>query len=450
VAVTVEVTVNGSADPASRYLTWTPYPAQVRLVSGDDATGPVTVLLRNAAGNVGRLAFRADPTEDGEPETKAELPVDGSPVDVLLSGEFMAPSVDDGDAVLEAVVDGEMVAQVPFMVRIRKDAETLTDAERDRFVSAFAVLNNRGLGTFRGFHAMHTEDTNDEAHGLDAFLPWHRAYLLDLERELQLIDPAVTLPYWRFDQPAPRLFSPDFMGAPSGAPSALGGPPPVLSAANPLRSWTINGAPWVDRHPRFADPRGSAASPQPGRTVLAEQTLLAFAAQQDLPYAFEDVAGVPDEEQEIGFRDILEGNPHGAAHVSFAGYIRAPGTAAGDPLFFLLHCNVDRIWAQWQWHEGRFDGTDVATYFYRGAAGDPVQTRIGHNLLDTMWPWNGETGGMRPVTAPRQPLLASRVVAGPPPTPTVGDLIDFQGQAEGRPPCGFDYDDVPFEKRPHP
>ena len=443
--VTVELTVNGSADPVGRYLTWTPYPAQLRLVAPDTATGPVTVLLRNAATNVGRLAFRSDPTEDGEPETTLELPVDGSPVDVLLSGEFMAPSVEDGDAVLEAVVDGEVVAQVPFMVRVRKDAESLTDAERDRFVSAFASLNNRGLGVFRGFHAMHTEDTNDEAHGLDAFLPWHRAYLLDLERELQVIDPSVALPYWRFDAPAPRLFSPDFVGAPAGAPSALGGPPPVLSAANPLRSWTIDGAPWVDRHPRFADPRTGPASPQQGRTVLDERTLLLFAAQEDLAYAYED-----DPDQRPGFRDILEGNPHGAAHVSFAGYIRSPGTAAGDPLFFLLHCNVDRIWAQWQWHEERFDGEAVEAYFYRGRSGDAVQTRIGHNLHDTMWPWNGVTGGVRPVTAPRQPLLASRVVAGPPTTPTVGDLVDFQGHATGRPPCGFDYDDVPFERRPQP
>ncbi len=443
--VTVELTVNGSADPVGRYLTWTPYPAQLRLVAPDAATGPVTVLLRNASGNVGRLAFRAAPTEDGEPETTLQLPVDGSPVDVLLSGEFMAPSVEDGDAVLEAVVDGEVVAQVPFMVRVRKDAETLTDAERDRFVSAFASLNNRGLGIFRGFHAMHTEDTNDEAHGLDAFLPWHRAYLLDLERELQVIDPSVALPYWRFDAPAPRLFSPDFVGAPAGAPSSFGGPPPVLSAANPLRSWTINGAPWVDRHPRFADPRTGAASPQRGRTVLDERTLLLFAAQEDLAYAYVD-----DVDQRPGFRDILEGNPHGAAHVSFAGYIRSPGTAAGDPLFFLLHCNVDRIWAQWQWHEERFDGEAVEAYFYRGRSGDAVQTRVGHNLHDTMWPWNGVTGGVRPVTAPRQPLLASRVVAGPPTTPTVGDLIDFQGHAAGRPPCGFDYDDVPFEMRPQP
>ena len=47
-----------------------------------------------------------------------------------------------------------------------------------------------------------------EAHGFSAFYPWHRAYLLDLERELQNIDPSVSLPYWRFDQPAPGLFTP--------------------------------------------------------------------------------------------------------------------------------------------------------------------------------------------------------------------------------------------------
>jgi hypothetical protein len=34
--------------------------------------------------------------------------------------------------------------------------------------------------------------------------------------------------------------------------------------------------------------------------------------------------------------------------VRFGGSIRDPTTAAKDPLFFLLHCNVDRLWAKWQ------------------------------------------------------------------------------------------------------
>ena len=84
--VTLELTVNGSADPIGRYLTWTPYPAQVRLVAPDSA-GPVTVLLRNAADNVGRVAFRTDcRPRTARRSWPSSLPVDGSPVDLLLSG----------------------------------------------------------------------------------------------------------------------------------------------------------------------------------------------------------------------------------------------------------------------------------------------------------------------------------------------------------------------------
>jgi hypothetical protein len=59
---------------------------------------------------------------------------------------------------------------------------------------------------------MHTQVSSPEAHGAPGFLPWHRAYLLDLERELQNIDPSVALPYWRFDQAAPNLFVKEFIG----------------------------------------------------------------------------------------------------------------------------------------------------------------------------------------------------------------------------------------------
>ena len=93
--------------------------------------------LRNAPGNVGRLRFRDDAAEEGERDAHLTLPVDGSPVPFLISGDLGEASVDDGDAVLEVTVDGAVVAQIAFMVRIRKDAETLTDPERDRFLAAF-------------------------------------------------------------------------------------------------------------------------------------------------------------------------------------------------------------------------------------------------------------------------------------------------------------------------
>ena len=101
------------------------------------------------------------------------------------------------------------------MVRVRKDATTLTAAERDRFLSAFARFNDRGLGRFSDFRNVHTQAGSPEAHFRAGFLPWHRSFLLDLERELQDIDPTVAMPYWRFDRPARSLFRRDFMGVAS-------------------------------------------------------------------------------------------------------------------------------------------------------------------------------------------------------------------------------------------
>ena len=134
----------------------------------------------------------------------------------------------------------------------------------------------------------------------------------------------------------------------------------------------------------------------------------------------------------------MEGNPHGSAHTSFGGSIssiRRPPPK--DPLFFLLHCNVDRLWAKWQRQNGRFDPAVAASYDSNHAS------PVGHKLPDTMWPWNGVTGGPRPPTAPGGAMAASPCVAAPGLQPRV------QGHA-GLPRCrsdaasnmGFDYDDV--------
>ena len=67
------------------------------------------------------------------------------------------------------------------------------------------------------------------------------------------------------------------------------------------------------------------------------------------------------ENETIGLGDAfvdfeeMEGNPHGSAHVSFGGSISSIPTAAKDPLFFMLHANVDRLWAKWQAQFGGFE-----------------------------------------------------------------------------------------------
>jgi tyrosinase len=141
------------------------------------------------------------------------------------------------------------------------------------------------------------------------------------------------------------------------------------------------------------------------------------------------------------FRD-KEDDPHGQAHVSFGGYIHDPWTAAKDPLFFLLHCNVDRLWAKWQQRQnGRFD-PGVATSF-----DERPTSRPGHKLNDTMWPWNDITSATdptRPSDAPGGPLVASPCVDVPGPQPRVQDCIDYRGVINAASTMGFDYDDVQF------
>jgi tyrosinase len=421
VAVTIEVRVNGTADASGRYVTWAPAPCELRVTDADGATAPITVRLRTRPRSRGRLVFRTQPAAAPVPELEVRLDHRGRPSSLFVAGEFGAPSRADGDAVLEVRrgTTTTVLASVPMMVRIRKNAETLTAAERNRFLRALARLNDRGAGIFRDFRNVHTDDTSDEAHGLDGFLPWHRAYLLDLERELQRIDPSVTLPYWRFDQPAPKLFRTTFFGAPDASGLAR------LSATNPLQLWMTDGIPGIDRSPLFDVTVSGADGP------LGPVTPEGVIVQANVPYGT--------------LRPVFEGNPHGRAHISFDGWISAIGTAAKDPLFFLLHCNVDRLWAKWQWFRRRFDATRTESYPFVGSATSARRTRIGHNALDTMWPWNNVRGGARPLTAPRQPFPGSPTVAAPAVRPTVGAMLDFQGRADPARRLGFDYDDVPYE-----
>ena len=104
----------------------------------------------------------------------------------------------------------------------------------------------------------------------------------------------------------------------------------------------------------------------------------------------------------------------------------------------MLHCNVDRLWAKWQKQENRFNPNLAASF--HGSGSNP----IGHNLPDTMWPWNGITGGSRPPTAPGGTMAASPCVTAPGPQPRVREVLDYPGQATASARMGFDYDDVPF------
>jgi tyrosinase len=404
----VELQINNSINPGARFVSWAPSPCRIRVTNPSGATSPVVnvQITATSAASAGAVVFRSGTTGAFSSSVTVPVPTNGTSVPFFVAGKFGRPSVNNGDVKIEARTGTTLVGSVQVMVRVRKNANTLTPGERDRFVSAFAQLNNQGAGRFADFRDMHTQVSSPQAHGAPGFLPWHRAYLLDLERELQVIDPSISLPYWRFDQPAPNIFTREFLGVSDSLGTVQ------FSSTNPLQFWKTDGVQGINRRPFF-----STSTAPPG--LRNEAQTLALGSQYP------------------AFR-TLEGNPHGSAHTSFGGSISSIPTAARDPLFFLLHCNVDRLWAKWQRRFGRFDPAQAASY-------DSIPgIRVGHSLPDTMWPWNGITGGTRPPTAPGGAMAASPCVGAPGPQPRVRDSLDYQGSVSAVSRLGFDYDDVNF------
>jgi tyrosinase len=403
----VGIEINSSSNASARFIGWTPVACRVRITDpiGTSAATAVVTLSGSSAAAAGAVVFGAGSAGAFSNQINLTLPVSGVSATFFLAGRFGRPSSIPGDVTVRATFQGAVVGSVPVMVRVRKNAQTLTPGERDRFVAAMAQLNNQGLGRFADFRDMHTQVALAQAHGAPGFLPWHRAYLLDLERELQALDPSVALPYWRFDRPAPNIFTREFLGASDDNGTVS------FSSSNPLQFWRTDGQPGINRRPLFN------VNTAPGG-MLDENGTLSLGSQ---------------------YRQFveMEGDPHGLAHTSFGGFLRSARLAPRDPLFFLLHCNVDRLWAKWQRRFNRFNPSTPASF-------DNSSSFVGHRLDDTMWPWNGITGGARPNTAPGGTLANAPGLASPGLSPRVRDMLDYQGVLNPANRQGFDYDDVLF------
>lgn len=174
------------------------------------------------------------------------------------------------------------------------------------------------------------------------FLPWHRLYLFHFERIVQfhLGDPSWSLPYWDYarpDESARRLPEPFRVPA---------------SDANPL---------YTDRR-RSTTNSASAAQAIPTRwtSPLDALRIQDFALPPEDP-AESFAGGVfdkPDPPQ--GTPGSLEQVPHGSVHGFVGGEAGEtdagdgrPGlmsrfeTAGLDPIFWLHHANIDRLWDVW-------------------------------------------------------------------------------------------------------
>jgi tyrosinase len=79
-----------------------------------------------------------------------------------------------------------------------------------------------------------------------------------------------------------------------------------------------------------------------------------------------------------GVVGALEATPHGSIHVAVGGWMQRFSTAALDPIFWLHHANVDRLWAVWRGRDAtHLDPTEPAwltalSFAFHDARGEVV------------------------------------------------------------------------------
>jgi tyrosinase len=182
------------------------------------------------------------------------------------------------------------------------------------------IWDNRGYNYIAGFHGLpnwycwHTQANRRTPLQARLFLPWHRAYLLRFERMLQDRVPGVSVPYWNWVRVR-------------DIPSAYAARR-IDNQANPLysaRVWVPTARPRIDKRTR----RSPGSDP---RVRLPDQRAVDW---------------VLNESDWATAADLLE-NVHNTVHNWVRGDMLNQETAAWEPLFWVHHSMVDRIWSIWQ------------------------------------------------------------------------------------------------------
>lgn len=217
---------------------------------------------------------------------------------------------------------------------------------------------------------------NQCEHGSYYFFSWHRMYLYFFERILRAAsgDPNLALPYWNWNDPNQRALPNAFWQPQTGNPlfipvsytepngTVLQGRQPGVDAGTAFLS---DGT--VDFSGAFADtnfdsPTGSG---------------LSFGGQIASPTQFNSPHGE------------LESQPHDVVHVALGGLMGDPETAAEDPIFWLHHANIDRLWNRWiAQGGGRQDPTGDAawmntTFTFYDENGTAIKMS-GQQIIDTV------------------------------------------------------------------
>lgn len=208
------------------------------------------------------------------------------------------------------------------MVRYRKSIACLTTNELHDFREALTELYSlpeKARNSFLHIAGIHGLPSPMWCiHGSPGFLTWHRAYLAVFEEALREVKPNISLPYW------------DWSSRPSqGLPAACSSPTYIDRSGKTVENPLYRGPlPTTIRN-------GGHTS----RRVVIDTT------------SFGDLADQAQSAMKHTDFSIFQSSistVHDSVHIRVGGNMAQAVTAAFDPLFYLHHANVDRLWANWQ------------------------------------------------------------------------------------------------------
>ncbi len=218
-------------------------------------------------------------------------------------------------------------------MRIRRDVQKMAAndpwfAKYGQAVQAMHDLQKSKPADQRNWRNQSLIHINHCPHGKQSFVHWHRHYILNYELICgQLIgDPDFALAYWNW--------------------SAKNGTIP-----NPFYDLTkLNVTFWKDP----SNAQSNNWSPDQVTTVGTRALAKGQGLQSD-PDAGQDftqsfIDGIMEETVFSIFTNQLETGPHNNGHVITGGNNghMCDGMSPLDPIFWLHHCNIDRLWAEWQ------------------------------------------------------------------------------------------------------
>ncbi len=227
------------------------------------------------------------------------------------------------------------------------------------------------------------------------FLSWHRMYIYFFERIVRSAsgDLNFALPYWNYSQPNQRVLPQPFrIPADSSNTLYVSQRRTQINQGTPLPATSVDYSRALS-YVNFFTNTGSFA-PSFGGGVVS----------RPMQFASPNVTGQ------------LENQPHNVIHGDIGGpggWMSDPRLAARDPIFWLHHCNIDRLWEQWlRLGQGRSNPVNNSTWmdvkFSFFDENGQKQEMSGKDILDTASQLN---------------YVYDDMLTPPPPTPPTVSLI---------------------------